>query len=184
MRYSCPLKRNGSRQQSSPRKVNTPNRAGKRTWRDMKPPQVRHEPQPWFIPALDTLNRDGSCHKMHVLAHQVQPWSSRALDTRNRHGSHQQSPSRELSSGFSSEPAWLHESIHANRFKSQLLDHCPGNTPNFSTWLRKSALITTRIYNDIFLFALVDSCGSPCGLPPSMFWDHSTPGVRVKIFVY
>ena len=33
-----------------------------------------------------------------------------------------------------------HESTHANRFTSQLLDYCPGNTSKASIWSRHSAL--------------------------------------------
>ena len=34
-----------------------------------------------------------------------------------------------------------HEAIHANRFISQVLDYCPGNTPNVSNtaWSRNNA---------------------------------------------
>jgi len=40
---------------------------------------------------------------------------------------------------------WRGEAIHANRFISQLLEHCPGNTPKVDNWSRynpRSGLLT------------------------------------------
>ena len=45
-----------------------------------------------------------------------------------------------LKSGVGRGPTLPHESIHAQRFKSQLLDHFPGNTPKVSNFSRNSQL--------------------------------------------